>query len=240
MANSVPTPPTAGAHLERVRGVLFDLDGTLLDTAPDLGATLNALLAEHGLPGLPQATIRPHVSRGSRALVTLGFGAASPSEHAPRIERFLTLYSQRLAVDTRPFDEVLPLLASLEARHISWGIVTNKPGWLAQPLLQALELLARAGVVVCGDTLPERKPSPLPLLHASRELGLQPTECIFVGDAEIDMRAARAAGMPALGARYGYFQAADEPEGWPTDGWIDSPLGLLDWLDRAHKTTNRF
>src|SRR5215469_8926951 len=95
-----------------VRGVLFDLDGTLLDTAPDMGATLNALLTEHGLPALPHEKIRPHVSRGSRALVTLGFGVATPAEHAPRIERFLALYSRRLAVDTQPFDGVLALLAA--------------------------------------------------------------------------------------------------------------------------------
>lgn len=214
-----------------VRGVLFDLDGTLLDTAPDMGATLNALLAEHGLAALPHATIRPHVSRGSRALVTLGFGAATPAEHAPRVERFLALYSQRLAVDTQPFEGVLPLLAALDSRSIGWGIVTNKPGWLAQPLLQMLGLLARAKVLVCGDTLPQRKPSPLPLLHASEKLGLPPTECVFVGDAELDMQAARAAGMPAIAARYGYFHASDKPESWPTDGWIESPLDLLEWLD---------
>ncbi len=214
-----------------IRGVLFDLDGTLLDTAPDMGATLNALLLEQGLPALPHAIIRPHVSRGSRALVTLGFGAGTPAEHAPRIERFLALYSQRLAIDTRPFDGVLPLLASLEARRIAWGIVTNKPGWLAQPLLQTLNLLARAQVLVCGDTLPQRKPSPLPLLHASERLGLAPTECIFVGDAELDMLAARAAGMPAIGARYGYFGPADKPESWPADAWIEAPLDLLEWLE---------
>jgi 2-phosphoglycolate phosphatase len=214
-----------------VRGVLFDLDGTLLDTAPDMGATLNALLSEHGLPALTHAKIRPHVSRGSRALVTLGFGAATPAEHAPRIERFLALYSQRLAVDTQPFEGVLPLLSAIESRGLPWGIVTNKPGWLAQPLLQTLDLFARSRVLVCGDTLPQRKPSPLPLLYASEKLGLVPTECIFVGDAELDMQAARAAGMPAIAARYGYFQATDKPESWPADGWIESPLDLLRWLD---------
>ena len=219
---------TAG---KRGRAVLFDLDGTLLDTAWDMGATLNALLDEHGLPPLPHAKIRPHVSKGSRALVTLGFGAAPPADHAARIERFLALYRERLAVDTRPFDEVPGLLTTLEGRGIAWGIVTNKPSWLTQPLLEALGLAARAAVVVCGDTLAERKPSPLPLLHASQKLGLAPTQCLFVGDAECDMQAARAAGMPVVGARYGYFDASDKPEGWPADGWIESPLGLLAWLD---------
>ena len=214
-----------------MRGVLFDLDGTLLDTAPDMGASLNALLQEHGLPALAPQIIRPKVSRGSRALVTLGFGAGTPAEHAPRIERFLALYSRRLAVHTRPFEGVLPLLASLESRDIPWGIVTNKPGWLAQPLLQTLQLFGRCGCLVCGDTLTERKPSPLPLLHASEQVGIQPAECLFVGDSEIDMRSARAAGMPAVGARYGYFDASDQPEDWPADGWIESPLELLDWLD---------
>jgi phosphoglycolate phosphatase len=214
-----------------VRGVLFDLDGTLLDTAWDMGATLNALLAEHGLPALPHTTIRPHVSRGSRALVTLGFGAAAPAEQAPRIKRFLELYRERLAVDTRPFDGVPALLSTLEERGIAWGIVTNKPSWLTQPLLEALGLSVRASVVVCGDTLAERKPSPLPLLHASQQLSLEAGDCLFVGDAQCDMQAARAAGMPVLGARYGYFDASDKPEEWPTDGWIDSPLALLAWLD---------
>ncbi len=214
-----------------VRGVLFDLDGTLLDTAPDMGATLNALLQEHGLPALAAEIIRPKVSRGSRALVTLGFGEAAPTEQAPRIERFLALYSQRLSVHTRPFEGVLPLLASLESRGMPWGIVTNKPGWLAQPLLQTLQLFARCGCLVCGDTLPERKPSPMPLLHASEKLGIPPAQCIFVGDAEVDMRSARAAGMPAIGARYGYFDASDKPEEWPAAGWIESPLELLEWVD---------
>lgn len=215
---------------KRVRGVLFDLDGTLLDTAWDMGAALNALLGEHGMPALSHAAMRPHVSKGSRALVTLGFGAAAPAEQAPRIQRFLTLYRQRLAVDTRPFAEVPDLLHGLEARGVRWGIVTNKPTWLTEPLLQALGLAARAGVVVCGDTLAERKPSPVPLLHATGKLGLLASECLFVGDAECDVLAARAAGMPVLGARYGYFDAADRPDEWPTDGWIDSPLGLLAWL----------
>jgi N-acetyl-D-muramate 6-phosphate phosphatase len=214
-----------------VRGVLFDLDGTLLDTAWDMGATLNALLGEHGLPPLSHATIRPHVSKGSRALVTLGFGAAAPAEQAARIERFLALYSQRLAVDTRPFDEVPALLDRLEGRGIAWGIVTNKPSRLTEPLLEALGLAARPAVVVCGDTLAERKPSPLPLLHASEKLGLAPAQCLFVGDAECDIQAARAAGMPVLAARYGYFDESDKPEAWPASGWIESPLGLLAWLD---------
>jgi N-acetyl-D-muramate 6-phosphate phosphatase len=217
--------------LKGIRGVLFDLDGTLLDTAPDMGATLNALLQEHGLPALGAELIRPKVSRGSRALVTLGFGAGTPAEHAPRIERFLALYSQRLAVDTQPFEGVLPLLGSLESRGLPWGIVTNKPGWLAQPLLQTLQLFGRCGCLVCGDTLPERKPSPMPLLHASEKLGIEPAQCLFVGDSEVDMRSAQAAGMPAIGARYGYFDAGDKPENWPAKGWIESPLELLAWLE---------
>ena len=216
---------------KRVRAVLFDLDGTLLDTAWDMGATLNALLGEHGLPPLPHAKIRPHVSKGSRALVTLGFGAVAPADQAARIQRFLALYRERLVVDTRPFDEVPGLLITLEGRGIAWGIVTNKPSWLTQPLLAALGLAARAAVVVCGDTLAERKPSPLPLLHASQKIGVEPMQCLFVGDAECDMQAARAAGMPVLGVRYGYFAASDKPEDWPADGWIDSPLGLLPWLE---------
>jgi len=206
---------------QATRGVLFDLDWTLLDTAPDMGGALNALLLEQGLEALSHSTIRPHGSRGARALVRLGFGNPPDAILAERVARFLAIYGERVARETRPFAEIPFVLDSLEHSGIPWGIVTNKPSRLTQPLLEALGMTSRPRVVVSGDTFPERKPSPMPLLQAAQRLGVAPESCLFLGDAENDMKAARAARMFALGARYGYFAAADAPERWPADAWID-------------------
>jgi N-acetyl-D-muramate 6-phosphate phosphatase len=216
----------------RVAGVLFDLDGTLLDTAPDMGGALNELRIEQGLEPLPPAMIRGHVSRGALALVRLGFPGLSETERALRVERFLTLYRNRVSLETRPFPEVPAVLERLEAVGMPWGIVTNKPTWLTEPLLLALRLSHRARVVVCGDTLPERKPSPLPLLHAAARMEVTPDRCIYVGDDLRDMQAARAAGMPGICARFGYIDSTEKPDEWPADGWIDSPLQVLELLAR--------
>jgi N-acetyl-D-muramate 6-phosphate phosphatase len=214
----------------RIEGVLFDLDGTLLDTAPDMGGALNELRIEQGLEDLPEAMIRCHVSRGAAALVRLGFPHLTPAEQASRVERFLVLYRNRLARMTQPFDEMLAVLNSLEERGLPWGIVTNKPTWLTEPLLRELGLSTRPRVVVCGDSLPERKPSPMPLLHAAGCMDLAPERCVYVGDDLRDMQAARAAGMLAIGARFGYIDSATKIDEWPADGWISSPLQLLEWL----------
>jgi phosphoglycolate phosphatase len=225
----VSPPITVGRR--RVAGVLFDLDGTLLDTAPDMGGALNELLAEQGLEPLSHAKIRGHVSRGAAALVRLGFPELADAERAVRVERFLAIYRNRIALETRPFDEVPALLDRLEGRGLPWGIVTNKPTRLTEPLLLALGLSGRPGVLVCGDTLPERKPSPMPLLYAAGRMQVVPDRCVYVGDDLRDMQAARAAGMLALGARFGYIDSAEKPDEWPADGWIDSPVRLLDWID---------
>ena len=216
----------------RIAGVLFDLDGTLLDTAPDMGGALNELLAEQGLEPLPHATIRGHVSRGAAALVRLGFPSRAAAEQALLMERFLALYRNRVARETQPFEETLTVLDRLERWELPWGIVTNKPTWLTEPLLLALGLSKRARAVVCGDTLPERKPSPLPLLHAAGRMQVASDRCVYVGDDLRDMQAARAAGMLAIGARFGYIDSAEKTDEWPADGWIDSPLRLLDWIER--------
>jgi len=216
---------------ETVRAVLFDLDGTLLDTAPDMIGALNALRAERALEPLAFAALRGQVSHGATALVRRGFADASEAQFAVLRARFLELYSARVAASTQPFPGVLELLETLERRGIPWGIVTNKPQWLTEPLLQGLGLAARAGTVVCGDTLPERKPNPLPLLHAARQLAHEPADCVYVGDAERDMRAARAAGMRSLVAGFGYIEPEEDPWRWPADGWLVSPLQLLSWLD---------
>ena len=196
-----------------IRCVLFDLDGTLLDTAPDMGGALNALRAEHGLAALPAELIRPHVSNGAAALVRLGFPALAgePGEAFEALRlRFLSLYAASLCEGTQLFDGGAELLDMLEAAGLPWGIVTNKPGWLTDPLLAQLRLDRRAASIVSGDTLPVRKPDPGPLRHAAAAIGVAEHECVYLGDAERDMLAARAAGMRAVFARHGYFESLAE------------------------------
>jgi phosphoglycolate phosphatase len=210
--------------------LLLDLDGTLLDTAPDMGGALNRLRVEHGLAPLPAARIRPVVSHGAMRLVALGFPEASGAEFERLRLRFLDLYAERLAEGTRLFPGIEPVLASLEAQDTPWGIVTNKPGWLTQPLLEALDLARRAACTVCGDTVAERKPHPLPLLYAAGLIGIAAARCVYVGDAERDIQAGRAAGMTTVVAAYGYLSAEDDPTRWQPDGIVTSPDELLAWV----------
>lgn len=213
------------------RGVLFDLDGTLLDTAPDLAAALNATLAHHGRAPLPFEAIRPHVSHGGRALIRLGFGLepADPGFAEVR-DFFLNHYLAHIADATRPFEGMEKVLETLESSGLPWGVVTNKPGWLTEPLMRALGLDRRAAALVSGDTLPQRKPDPEPLLHACRQLGRAAESCVYVGDAARDIEAARAAGMPALAARFGYVGPEERPEDWGADALIDHPRDILAFL----------
>jgi phosphoglycolate phosphatase len=194
-----------------IRCVLFDLDGTLLDTAPDMGGALNRLRAEHGLEALPADRIRPQVSNGAAALVRLGFPGLDAANFEMLRLRFLSLYAERVCEGTRLFDGGGELLDMLEAAGLPWGVVTNKPGWLTDPLMARLRLDRRAATIVSGDTLPLRKPDPAPLRHAAAQVGVAEPDCVYLGDAERDMLAARAAGMRAVFARHGYFEtvAAD-------------------------------
>lgn len=216
--------------MTRAHGVLLDLDGTLLDTAPDMAHAVNALRAEQALPALALADIRPHVSHGSNAVVRAGFPDAGADEFARLRERFLQLYRDALAVDTRLFEGFASVLERLDSAGVRWGIVTNKPGWLTAPLMQAMGLAARAGCQISGDTLPVRKPDPLPLLTGAQQLGCPPEQALYLGDALRDVQAARAAGMLALGARYGYIGPEEDVSSWPVDGWIETPRQLLDWV----------
>ena len=210
--------------------VLFDLDGTLLDTAPDMVGALNALRAEQSLPPLPYDTIRSVVSHGAARVVKAGFPDANPESALQLQKRFLEIYRGALSRETRLFpgmDEVLDALASW---RIKSGIVTNKAAWLTEPLLEELGLRERFACVVSGDTLAERKPHPKPLLHAAALAEVAPSECIYVGDAERDVQAAHAAAMPALVANYGYLRADEDSTLWGGDGYLQRPLDLLDWL----------
>jgi len=212
--------------------LLLDLDGTLLDTAPDMGGALNLLRAEHGLEPLPGEVIRPVVSHGAMRLVALGFPETTGDAFESLRLRFLELYAANLAVGTRLFPGFEAVLDQLEARGLPWGIVTNKPGWLTDPLLAALGLDRRAACAVSGDTLPERKPHPLPLLHAARLVGVDPGRCVYVGDAERDIQAGRAAGMTTVVAAYGYISDGEDPRAWQPHGVVNSPDELLDWMEQ--------
>jgi 2-phosphoglycolate phosphatase len=215
-----------------IRTILFDLDGTLLDTAPDLADALNAVLTEQGRPSLPFERIRPVVSHGGIALVRLGFGL-EPSDPGfePLRRRLLAVYRDNLAVRTRLFAGMAQLLEDIEQRGLNWGVVTNKPGWLTEPLLQALGLWQRAACVVSGDTLEQRKPHPAPMLYACKLAGSRPEQCVYVGDAERDIEAGRNAGMHTLVALFGYLQPGDDPGMWQASALVDSPAGVLNWLD---------
>ena len=216
--------------MTKARGVLLDLDGTLLDTAPDMARAVNALRSEQALPALTLADIRPHVSHGSNAVVRAGFPEAPADEFERLRARFLQLYRDALAVDTRLFDGFAQVLDTLDTHGVRWGIVTNKPGWLTAPLMQAMGLAARAACLISGDTLPVRKPDPLPLLTGAQQLGCPPEQALYLGDALRDAQAARAAHMLSLGARYGYIGLEEDVSSWPVDGWIDTPRRLLDWV----------
>ncbi len=216
-----------------ITGVLFDLDGTLLDTAPDMAQALNRLRLEQGESVLPFATIRPLVSHGAAGLIQLGFGVnADEPRFVGLRKRFLELYQAALAVDTTLFAGMEGLLARLEADAMPWGIVTNKPGWLTTPLLRALNLWDRTACVVSGDTLSQRKPHPAPLLHACSLMGIAPTGCVYVGDAQRDIEAGNRAGMTTLVACFGYIGAYETPEDWGAAGLLATPEDLLPWLKK--------
>lgn len=216
-----------------LRTVLFDLDGTLLDTAPDLAQALNQVLVDRGRAPLPFARIRPVVSHGGKALLELGFGADDGSPAFAELRReFLDHYRANLARATRPFPGMDAVLAGLGQRGLNWGVVTNKPAWLTEPLLQALDLYDQAACVVSGDSLPERKPHPAPMLHACRLAGSMAPQCLYVGDAERDIAAGRNAGMHTLVALFGYIQEQDRPEEWQADAMVEQPLEILDRVDQ--------
>jgi len=210
------------------RLVLFDLDGTLLDSAPDMVATVNRMRAQRGKPPMPLAELRPHVSRGARAMSAAAFPELGGEVSPELVHEFLRVYEEELGGYGAPFAGIEELLQAIEADGARWGIVTNKPEYLARQLLPALGWEPRSAILIGGDTLPERKPHPLPLLHACEMLGTTPAEAVYVGDDERDIVAARAAGMPSVVALWGYRLAADTPEAWEGDTMAEQPVDLLD------------
>jgi len=218
-----------------IRTVLFDLDGTLADTAPDLAYALNCLLREQERSPLPFERIRPVVSHGATALVKLGF-EVDPEEplFSALRDRLLSLYQQHLARETRLFSGMAELLAFIEQQGMNWGVVTNKPAFLTQPLMAALELSERAVCIVSGDTTANKKPHPEPLLHACRQAGSAAGQCLYVGDAERDVRAGYRAGMHTLVAMFGYIGDEDRPEDWGADALVTTPGDIIAWIkDRS-------
>lgn len=214
-----------------IRAVLFDLDGTLADTAPDMARTVNLLRTRRGLAPVALEQVRPHVSKGARGMICSAFEitAEHPDFQAMR-EEFLDVYEDNLCVDTRLFPGMEELLDELEQRRIAWGVVTNKFERFARPVLEGLGLGARAGVIVGGDTCPRAKPYPDPLLFAAQRLEVEPAETLYVGDDERDVQAARAAGMPVLVAGYGYLGDGPAPRAWGADAIVDCAEGIGAWL----------
>jgi len=208
--------------------VLFDLDGTLVDSAPDFLATLDVLRAERGEPPMSLAALRPHVSKGARAMLAASFPHMPADARDALIPGFLAIYEQELAHHGGAFDGVEPLLAAIEAQGSRWGIVTNKPEYLARLLLPRLGWETRCAVLLGGDSLAVRKPHPEPLLHAAKALGVEPAACVYVGDDERDIVAARAAAMPSVVALWGYRLDEDDPVAWQADRMAEAPRDLLD------------
>ena len=217
-----------------VRGVLFDLDGTLIDSAPDLAGAANRLRADHGLEPLPLEMLRPMVGSGARGMVGVAFGVApgQPQFESLR-DAFLAHYEAGLLQRTHPFEGVDEMLSALEATGIPWGIVTNKATRFTLPIVDGLKLAQRAAVVVCGDTTPHSKPHPEPLWHAARAMGLSPEGVVYVGDDLRDAQAARAAGMAMVAATWGYLGLGEPVHSWGADVLMDSPSQLLEWLRAA-------
>lgn len=211
-----------------IRTILFDLDGTLVDTAPDLGLALNMQRERHGLPALPQATIRPYASHGSRGLLGIGFGLKPEhADFAVMRDEYLNLYDQVFTHSPVMFDGIPEVLAAIENAGMRWGVVTNKPRRFTLPLMAAIGMVERAACIVSGDDAARPKPYPDTLLLACDIAQTDPAACFYVGDAERDVQAGRAAGMHTVVARYGYLDQQDEPEAWGAQIMIDTPLELL-------------
>ncbi len=213
------------------QAVLFDLDGTLVDSAPDLGAAANDLRQRHGLGPLDLSVLRPMTGTGGRGMVGVALDVGPDDERfKPLRDEYLALYQARMTELTRVFDTMLPVLDALDAAGLPWGIVTNKFTRFAEPVVRACGIAERSRTLVCGDTTPHAKPHPEPLFEAARRLRVDPAACIYVGDDHRDILAGRAAGMATLAAAWGYLGIGEHIEDWGADAVIDHPDGLLKFL----------
>jgi 2-phosphoglycolate phosphatase len=218
----------------RSAAVLFDLDGTLIDSAPDLAGAANDLRQQRGLPPMPLASLRPMVGAGARGMVGVAFGVRpGDTDFEALRDAFLARYAQRLLEQTAVFDDMQPVLHALEQAGVRWGVVTNKAARFTEPIVDGLGLRPRLAALVCGDTTPHSKPHPAPLLEAARQLGLEASACVYVGDDARDVVAGRAAGMATLAAQWGYLGNGTGVHDWGADGVLSRPLELLNWLQLA-------
>ena len=219
---------------DRVDAVLFDLDGTLIDSAPDLGAAVDLMRVRRGLPSLPLQSYRHMAGSGARGMLSVAFGMASDDARFTEFkEEFFLNYERCLNDRTFAFDGVLALIGQLEQRGLPWGVVTNKSARFTDPLTRAMPLFANAAVVISGDTTAHAKPHPEPLLEAARRLGLEPARCVYVGDDERDIIAGLAAGMGTVAATYGYLGLKADTSRWGAHASIENPLALLKLLASA-------
>ena len=215
--------------------MLFDLDGTLIDTAPDMAAALDILCDEERHARRPYSDIRPIVSNGSVALVKLAFGNDMDLQTLESLKkRYLEIYQEHLAVHSQLFDEMDNLLLQLERNGIKWGVVTNKPGWLTEPLMQSLGLHERAACIVSSDSTNNRKPHPEPMFYACRLTDAQPDECVYIGDARRDIEAGHNAGMKTIIAEYGYIEDSENTEDWQADHSIQSPSQIFSLISKSY------
>jgi phosphoglycolate phosphatase len=218
----------------QIEAVLFDLDGTLIDSAPDLGAAADKMRTDRGLPSLPLADYRPMAGAGARGMIGVAFGLTP--EHADfgaLKEEFFVNYEACMTERTYAFDGVAELIAQIAAAGLKWGVVTNKSARFTLPLTRQMPLFISAQTIISGDTTPHAKPHPAPLLEAARQLQVEPGRCVYVGDDERDIVAGRAAGMPTVAAAYGYLGATADTQGWKADATIVSPVALLNLLRMA-------
>ncbi len=217
-----------------IRAVLFDLDGTLIDSAPDLGAAADKMRTDRGLPSLPLQAYRPMAGAGARGMIGVAFGhGPEHPEYESLREEFFQNYEACMTERTYAFEGVPELLDALVAAGLAWGVVTNKSERFTLPLARQMPLFAKAATIVCGDTTPHAKPHPAPLLEAARRIGLPPAECMYVGDDERDIVAGLAAGMSTVAARYGYLGAQADTLRWRAHAQIDCALDLLKCLAKA-------
>lgn len=219
------------------QAVLFDLDGTLIDSAPDLGAAADKLRTDRGLEPLPLEHYRPMAGAGARGMLGVAFGMAPDHPDFPTLrEEFFRNYEACLTQRTRAFEGIAELVEAILQRGMPWGVVTNKAMRFTGPLTRAMPLFSTASVVVAGDTTPHAKPHPAPLLEAARQLGLPPASCVYVGDDERDVAAGRAAGMATVAASYGYLGSKADVTVWGADANARTPLELLSLLPALQKT----